>query len=97
MAGSSGWPSTRFARPQRGAPANVRVITDSASDILPNHARAIGVLVMPNRIVLDGSVLRDGIDIIAPACGLSTSTGLDNIRALTGVVTAGVVKTHKPS
>ena len=33
-------------------------------------------------------LVRDGIDIIAPACGLSTSTGLDNIRALTGTVRA---------
>lgn len=31
-------------------------------------------------------LLRDGIDIISPACGLSTSTGLANIRALTGTV-----------
>jgi [methyl-Co(III) methanol-specific corrinoid protein]:coenzyme M methyltransferase len=31
-------------------------------------------------------LLRDGIDIISPACGLSTSTGLDNIRALTETV-----------
>jgi DegV family protein with EDD domain len=65
MAGSLGWPSGTSARPQRGAPGNVRVITDSASDLLPNHARAIGVLVIPNRIVLDGYVLRDGIDVTA--------------------------------
>ncbi len=31
-------------------------------------------------------LLRDGIDIIAPACGLSTSTGLANIRAMTDTV-----------
>jgi [methyl-Co(III) methanol-specific corrinoid protein]:coenzyme M methyltransferase len=31
-------------------------------------------------------LVRDGIDIISPACGLSTSTGLDNIRALTSTV-----------
>jgi len=31
-------------------------------------------------------LVRDGIDIISPACGLSTSTGLDNIRALTATV-----------
>jgi DegV family protein with EDD domain len=41
------------------------VITDSASDILPSHAQAIGVLVIPNRILVDGYVLRDGIDITA--------------------------------
>jgi MtaA/CmuA family methyltransferase len=33
-------------------------------------------------------LVRDGINIISPACGLSTSTGLDNIRALTGAVKA---------
>ena len=31
-------------------------------------------------------LVRDGIDIISPACGLSTSTGLANITALTGAV-----------
>jgi [methyl-Co(III) methanol-specific corrinoid protein]:coenzyme M methyltransferase len=31
-------------------------------------------------------LLRDGIDIISPACGLSTSTTLANINALTGTV-----------
>ena len=31
-------------------------------------------------------LLRDGIDIISPACGLSTSTTLENIRALTDTV-----------
>jgi DegV family protein with EDD domain len=41
----------------------VRIVTDSASDILPRHAHAIGVIMVPNRVVLDGYVLRDGIDI----------------------------------
>jgi DegV family protein with EDD domain len=41
----------------------VRIVADSASDILPRHAQAIGIIVVPNRIVLDRSVLRDGIDI----------------------------------
>lgn len=31
-------------------------------------------------------LVREGIDIISPACGLSTSTSLANIRALTGAV-----------
>jgi len=31
-------------------------------------------------------LVRDGIDIISPACGLSTSSPLENIRAMTGVV-----------
>jgi DegV family protein with EDD domain len=53
-----------FSSP-RQAPARVRIVTDSASDILPSHARAIGVYVVPNRIVLDGRTFRDGIDITA--------------------------------
>jgi DegV family protein with EDD domain len=44
-------------------PSRVRVVTDSSSDILPSHAHAIGVIVVPNRVVLDGAVLRDGVDI----------------------------------
>lgn len=31
-------------------------------------------------------LVEEGVDIIAPACGLSTSTPLENIRALTGAV-----------
>ncbi len=46
-------------------PARVRVVTDSASDILPSHARAIGIVVVPSRIILDGEIYRDGIDITA--------------------------------
>jgi [methyl-Co(III) methanol-specific corrinoid protein]:coenzyme M methyltransferase len=34
-------------------------------------------------------LLRDGIDIISPACGLSTSSSLDNIRAFTDTVKNG--------
>lgn len=45
--------------------SRVCVVTDSSSDLLPHHARAIGVLVVPNRIVLDGRRLRDGIDLTA--------------------------------
>jgi DegV family protein with EDD domain len=63
MSGYPAWLS--HPAPTRPAPAKVRIVTDSASDILPSHARAIGVLVVPNRIVLDGYVLRDGIDITA--------------------------------
>src|SRR5258706_3821070 len=51
--------------PQRRPHGTIRIVTDSASDILPSHARALGVLVIPNRIVLDGRVFRDGIDITA--------------------------------
>jgi MtaA/CmuA family methyltransferase len=32
------------------------------------------------------SLVREGIDIISPACGLSTSTSLDTIRAMTNTV-----------
>jgi fatty acid kinase fatty acid binding subunit len=53
------------APPSSASPARVRVVTDSASDILPHHARAIGVIVVPSRIVLDGDSLRDGVDITA--------------------------------
>jgi DegV family protein with EDD domain len=50
--------------PERGS-ARVRIVTDSASDILPSHARALGAVVVPSQIVLDGAVYRDGIDITA--------------------------------
>lgn len=33
-------------------------------------------------------LVRDGVDIISPACGLSTSTPLENILAMTGTVIA---------
>ncbi|MDR2782646.1 MAG: methylcobamide--CoM methyltransferase [Treponema sp.] len=35
-------------------------------------------------------LLEQKIDIMAPACGLSTSTPLSNIRAFTGLVTTGI-------
>src|SRR5689334_17032064 len=60
--------STADAAPQPSTarrPTRVRVVTDSASDILPSHARAIGIVVVPSRIILDGAVYRDGIDITA--------------------------------
>lgn len=50
---------------QPHASPRVRIITDSAADILPSHARAIGLIVVPSRIVLDGEVYRDGIDLTA--------------------------------
>jgi DegV family protein with EDD domain len=43
----------------------VRIIADSASDILPSHARAMRIIVVPNRIIFDGHVLRDGVEISA--------------------------------
>ncbi|HEV8190613.1 MAG TPA: DegV family protein [Ktedonobacterales bacterium] len=54
----------RSPAPERGG-GHVRIVTDSASDILPSHARALGAVVVPSRIVLDGAVYRDGIDITA--------------------------------
>ena len=63
MSGNPPW--VPHSSPPRQPPAKVRIVTDSASDILPSHAHAIGVLVVPNRIVLDGRVLRDGLDITA--------------------------------
>jgi len=44
-------------------PSRVRIVADSATDILPRHAQALGITVVPNQIVLDGWALRDGVDI----------------------------------
>ncbi|MGE5333425.1 MAG: DegV family protein [Nitrososphaerota archaeon] len=52
-------------RPLSPDHARVHVVTDSASDILPSHARAIGAIVIPSLLVMDGAVFRDGIDITA--------------------------------
>ena len=41
----------------------IRILTDSASDILPAEAEQLGVTVSPLNVTLeDGTVLRDGID-----------------------------------
>ena len=41
----------------------IRILTDSASDILPAEAEQLGVTVIPLNVTLeDGTVLRDGID-----------------------------------
>jgi DegV family protein with EDD domain len=50
--------------PARG-PARVRVVTDSTATILPSHAQALGIVVVPNRILLNGRVYRDAIDLTA--------------------------------
>jgi DegV family protein with EDD domain len=59
----------------------VRVVTDSTATILPSHAQALGILVVPNRILLDGRVYRDAIDLTAaqfyarfPRMGLAVAT-----------------------
>ena len=42
----------------------IRILTDSASDILPAEAEQLGVTVIPLNVTLeDGTVLRDGIDM----------------------------------
>ena len=41
----------------------IRILTDSASDILPAEAEQLGVTVIPLNVTLeDGTALRDGID-----------------------------------
>ena len=42
----------------------IRILTDSASDILPAEAEQLGVTVIPLNVTLeDGTVLRDGLDM----------------------------------
>ena len=42
----------------------IRILTDSASDILPAEAEQLGVTVIPLNVTLeDGTVLRDGMDL----------------------------------
>lgn len=62
-------------------PARVRVVTDSTATILPSHAQALGIVVVPNRILLEGRVYRDAIDLTAaqfymrfPRVGLAVAT-----------------------
>jgi DegV family protein with EDD domain len=55
-------PSARYAA-QRVRSSRVRIVADSSTDILPHHAQALGIVVVPNLVVLDGAILRDGIDI----------------------------------
>ena len=58
----SPWAHPGSSTPNR---PHVRIVTDSASDILPSHAQAIGAFVVPSWIAMDGAYLRDGIDISA--------------------------------
>ena len=62
-------------------PARIRVVTDSTATILPSHAQALGIVVVPNRILLQGRVYRDAIDLTAaefyarfPRVGLAVET-----------------------
>ena len=42
----------------------IRILTDSASDILPAEAKQLGVTIIPLNVTLeDGTVLRDGVDM----------------------------------
>lgn len=44
----------------------IRILTDSASDILPDEAQALGVTVVPLNVTFeDGTVIRDGLDLPA--------------------------------
>ena len=46
----------------------IRILTDSASDILPAEAEHLGVTVIPLNVTLeDGTVLRDGVDMTPSA------------------------------
>ena len=46
----------------------IRILTDSASDILPAEAEQLGVTVIPLNVTLeDGTVLRDGVDMTPPS------------------------------
>ena len=46
----------------------IRILTDSASDILPAEAEQLGVTVIPLNVTLeDGTILRDGVDMIPSA------------------------------
>ena len=42
----------------------IRILTDSASDILPAEAAQLGVDIIPLNVTLeDGTVIRDGVDL----------------------------------
>ena len=46
----------------------IRILTDSASDILPAEAEQLGMTVIPLNVTLeDGTVLRDGVDMTPSA------------------------------
>ena len=46
----------------------IRILTDSACDILPAEAQQLGVTVIPLNVTLeDGTILRDGIDMTPSA------------------------------
>ncbi len=59
------YPSGAWNAPPARGPARVRVVTDSTATILPSHAQALGIVVVPNLILLEGRVYRDAIDLTA--------------------------------
>lgn len=59
------YPSTYSSPYSSHAQSRVCIVTDSTATILPSHAQDLGILVVPNRIVLDGQVYRDAVDIRA--------------------------------
>jgi DegV family protein with EDD domain len=62
MSGFSSTPSGRYPAYQPGV-SRVRIVADSSTDIIPRHAQALGIVVVPNLVVMDGVTLRDGVDI----------------------------------
>jgi DegV family protein with EDD domain len=62
MYGPSSGSSGHYAAYQPGV-SRVRIVADSSTDILPRHAQALGIVVVPNLVVMDGVTLRDGVDI----------------------------------
>lgn len=57
------WSQSSLQAGRQRRPSRVQVVADSATDILPSHAQALGIRVVPHWIVLDGSPYRDGVDI----------------------------------
>lgn len=57
------WPQSSRYPSRNRRPSRVQIVADSATDILPSHAQALGIKVVPHWIILDGSPFRDGIDI----------------------------------
>lgn len=57
-------PKTHDERTHGGTSYMIRILTDSASDILPAEAAQLGVDVIPLNVTLeDGTVIRDGVDL----------------------------------
>jgi [methyl-Co(III) methanol-specific corrinoid protein]:coenzyme M methyltransferase len=70
------------------AEAVIGVIEEDTHDIGKNLGRIMIEINMETEKVFRAvkKLINQNIDILAPACGLSTSTPLANIRAFTGAV-----------